>query len=319
MKFRTELQVSPQDNPISYNSKIFLLGSCFVENIGEKLEYFKFQNYRNPFGILYHPTALENFLRKVVEDYTYTQDDLFFHNERWHCFDAHSDLSDVDAQVLIKNLNDNLKATKDFLTEATHVIATLGTAWSYKYLETDYVVANCHKLPQKAFMKQLISVEEVSRKLESIRDLLFQLNNKTELIFTVSPVRHIKDGIIENQLSKAHLISAIHKQLQVKQVNLLDASYFPSYEIMMDDLRDYRFYREDLLHPNIMAINYIWNKFIEAWISKKEGKIMNDVDSVQKGLSHRPFNENSDAYKKFITRLHQNIDSLKKEYSWMNF
>ena len=320
MKFRTELQVAPQDNSIGYNSKIFLLGSCFVENIGEKLDYFKFQNYKNPLGILYHPAALENFLKKAIKAYIYTETDLFYHNERWHCFDAHSDLSNADSHLLIKDLNDNLKQTKAFLLEATHIVITLGTAWSYHHLETDKTVANCHKLPQKSFKKQLMDVEEVVEKLKSIEDLILEINPKIQLVFTVSPVRHIKDGIVENQLSKAHLLTAIHKTISSKSINKTSRSYyFPAYEIMMDDLRDYRFYEEDMLHPNKIAIKYIWEKFIEAWISKNEKEVMDQVDNLQKGLSHRPFNKESEAHKKFISLLQQNMDSLKKRYSWMKF
>ena len=316
MKFRTELQVSPQDNPISYNSKIFLLGSCFVENIGEKLEYFKFQNYRNPFGILYHPAALENFLRKAVEGYEFTEKDLFFHNERYHCFDAHSELSNVDSQELLDDLNSNLKHTKDYLLNASHVIITLGTAWNYYHLESNTFVANCHKLPQKAFKKQLMSTENITSKLKSIQNLLSNLNDEIQIIFTISPVRHIKDGIIENQLSKAHLITAVHNLLYSNNFN---SNYFPSYEIMMDDLRDYRFYKEDLLHPNTTAISYIWNKFTEAWIKKETLLTMDKIELIQKGLSHKPFNENSEAHKKFITQLNKNMELLVKEYSWMKF
>lgn len=321
MKFRTEITVSPQENQISYTSKIFLLGSCFVENVGEKLDYFKLQNFRNPFGILYHPAALENFLRKAVEGQVYSESDIFFHNERWHCFDAHSELSNADDKKLLKSLNNNLKNTQEYLAGATHVIITLGTAWSYHHIESDKTVANCHKLPQKEFMKQLMSVEEVSDKLKKIKELLAKVNPKLQLIFTVSPVRHIKDGIVENQLSKAHLITAIHNQIN-KEADHLDrikAQYFPSYEIMMDDLRDYRFYKEDLLHPNKTAITYIWEKFVEAWISQKELKIMDRVDYIQKSLSHKPFNKNSDAHKKFITKIKQNMDSLIKDYSWLEF
>ncbi len=320
MKFRTEISVNPQENPISYHSKIFLLGSCFVENIGKKLDYFKFQNYKNPFGILYHPAALENFLSKAIRGYTYSEKDLFYHNERWHCFDAHSELSNVDSNLLIQDLINNLKQTKAFLEDASHIIITLGTAWSYHHLETDKTVANCHKLPQKRFKKQLMDVDEIAEKLKSIEDLIFEINPKIQLIFTVSPVRHIKDGIVENQLSKAHLLTAIHKTISSNSINnTVGSYYFPAYEIMMDDLRDYRFYEEDMLHPNKIAIKYIWEKFIEAWILKNERETMDQVDNLQKGLSHRPFNKESEAHKKFITQLQQNMDSLKKRYSWMKF
>jgi len=319
MKFRTEVSVSPQDNAIGYHSKIFLLGSCFVENIGEKLDLYQFQNYKNPFGILYHPSALENFLRKVVEGYKFTSADIFYHNERWHCFDAHSELSDEISSNLIEKLNVQLQHSRSHLNQTSHIILTLGTAWKYYHLKTETSVANCHKLPQKEFAKQLMSVEEITAKLHSIQSLLFKLNSNIQLIYTLSPVRHLRDGVLENQLSKAHLLTAIHENLKINKDGDLKVDYFPSYEIMMDDLRDYRFYKEDMLHPNNTAISYIWNKFLDAWVLPKELDVMKKVETIQRGLNHRPFNENSEAHKKFISQLRENIDLLVKDHSWMRF
>lgn len=290
---------SQQFNQIDYNSKVLLLGSCFSENMGEKFEYFKFQKYQNPFGILFHPLAIETLITNAINQKEYSNVDLFFHNEQWHCFDAHSRLSDASEDLLLDHLNTSIKKTHAFLKETTHVIITLGTAWLYRFVETDTHVANCHKIPQKKFLKELLSVDEIVESLEAIISLLKSVNPNVSIIFTVSPVRHIKDGFIENTQSKSHLISAIHQLVDLKKQHY----YFPSYEIMMDELRDYRFYDDDLLHPNKTAINYIWERFKKVWISEEHNPTMKAVEEIQNGLAHRPFNPKSDAHLTFLQQL----------------
>ena len=239
MNLQTKIQLKKEArNQIDYNSKILLLGSCFSENIGDKLSYYKFQSKQNPFGILFHPKAIENLISKAIQEERYTEKDLTFNNERWHCFDAHSSLSAIDKNTLLTNLNAALVQTKKQLEEASHIIITLGTSWVYRFLETDTIVANCHKIPQKKFAKELLSVAEVSETLHAILSLIKTVNSKATVLFTISPVRHLKDGFIENMRSKAHLISGVHETIASET----NASYFPSYEIVMDELREYRFY-----------------------------------------------------------------------------
>lgn len=258
MIFQTHIPLKKQKHHlINYNSKLLLLGSCFSENIGNKLSYYKFQTQQNPFGILFHPKAIETFIAKVINEEMYTENDVFFHNERWHCFDAHSVVSSTSKEELLNTLNTNINSTYQHLKNTSHIIITLGTAWIYREIATDTLVANCHKIPQKKFLKELLTVEEVSESLEAINSLIKSINPETTIIYTVSPVRHIKDGFIENQRSKAHLLSAIHQVVESRN----NTHYFPSYEIMMDELRDYRFYAEDMIHPNQTAIDYIWEKF----------------------------------------------------------
>ncbi|MGB7786024.1 MAG: GSCFA domain-containing protein, partial [Salinimicrobium sp.] len=245
---------------MTYDSQILLLGSCFVENIGQKLEYFKFRNRLNPFGILFHPAAIRNFLEKVVGKAEFSEADIFHHNEQWHCLQAHSDLNTSQKGEILEALNLAVEQSHQFLKEASHVFITPGTAWGYRFRETGNIVANCHKLPQKNFSKELTEVKD---DLQETVKLVRQLNPSAAIIFTVSPVRHLKDGFVENQQSKAKLITAVHEVSSIEE----NAHYFPSYEIMMDELRDYRFYAEDMLHPNKIAIDYIWEKFSESWIS----------------------------------------------------
>ncbi|RZJ64584.1 MAG: GSCFA domain-containing protein, partial [Flavobacterium sp.] len=246
MQFTTRIPIPKSNSPIGYESGVVSLGSCFAVNIGEKFDHFKFRNTTNPFGILFHPLALANFIAFAVNQKTFTENDIFFHNERWHCFDAHSDLSHPHKETLLGNLNNAVASANAAIKSATHLIITLGTAWVYRHKPTGSYVANCHKVPQKEFNKDLVHIIEVEDILTSIIKLLNRLNPELQVIFTVSPVRHIKDGFTENQWSKANLIAGVHETLNPKHGNT-NCTYFPSYEIMMDELRDYRFYGSDML------------------------------------------------------------------------
>jgi len=304
MKLQTTILLEPQRyNQIDYTSKILLLGSCFVENIGKKLDYYKFQNLQNTFGILFQPLAVETLIINSINEKEFTEGDLFFLNEQWHCFDAHSKLSASSKDEMLHILNEQIGLTAKQLNNSTHIIITLGTAWVYRHIETDTIIANCHKVPQKKFVKELLSVDEIAQSLEAITSLVKTVNPEVSFIFTVSPVRHLKDGFIENMQSKAHLIAGIHQVVSPRE----KLYYFPSYEIMMDELRDYRFYADDMLHPNQTAINYIWEKFQEVWITEDATKTMYEVDAIQKGLQHKPFNPNSEAHQQFL----QNLESRK--------
>lgn len=312
MEFRTKVPTYVQEPKIGYSSKVLLLGSCFVENIGKKLEFFKFQNSLNPFGILFHPAAILDFLRNMLERKQFSEEDVFYHNETWHFFGAHSDLNSSEKRKILDRLNSVVEETREFLKRATHVIITPGTAWGYRYLKTGKVVANCHKVPQKNFNKELLEVKE---DLLASVEIIQKLSPSAAIIFTVSPVRHLKDGFVENQRSKAKLVSGVHDVIS----KTTETYYFPSYEVMMDELRDYRFYTRDMLHPNSIAVDYIWEKFSESWISSEARQAMKRVDSIQKGLSHRPFNEASTAHQEFIRDLQEKIRQLKMEYPHMRF
>ncbi len=316
MQFRTQMPISKSNYPIDYNSKIMSLGSCFAVNMAEKLDYFKFQNTCNPFGILFHPLAIEKLIDFAVSEKQFTEKDIFFHNERWHCFDVHSDLSSSNKEDLLTSINALINSTNQQLTESTHIIITYGTSWVYRNIESDFIVANCHKVPQKQFKKELLSIEKIEKSIAITLKLIHSVNPNCKIIFTVSPVRHIKDGFVENQVSKAYLISALHTVLQVPTS---EAAYFPSYEIMMDELRDYRFYAEDMLHPNQVAIDYIWKRFKETTISETAFAVMDEVENVQKSLSHKPFNPNSESHLKFESKVREKITKLENQYSFMKF
>ena len=298
MNLQTKIKLEKQSkNQIDYNSNVLLFGSCFSENVGKKLDYFKFQNFQNPFGILFHPKAIEAIISNAIKNKKYYNEDVFLNNEQWHCFDAHSKLSQTSREDLINQLNEQIYITASKLKTASHIVITLGTAWVYRDIKTDAIVANCHKVPQKQFKKELLSVESITNSLKNILSLIKSVNYNASVVFTVSPIRHTKDGFVENTQSKAHLITAIH------QVVSNQSFYFPSYEIMMDELRDYRFYKEDMIHPNQLAINYIWDKFKTVWISDESFKVMGEVGVIQKGLQHKSFNAQSKSHQEFLQKL----------------
>ena len=316
MNLQTRIPLNQQTScPIDYNSKIFLLGSCFSENIGEKLAYFKFQSAQNPYGILFHPKAIESLISGATNQKKYTEKDVFFFNERWHCFDVHSQLSSTVKQELLEKLNDAIKSTNRLLKNSTHIIITLGTSWIYRFLESDLIVANCHKVPQHKFVKELLSVDQITKSLDIIISLIKRVNPSANFIFTVSPVRHLKDGFVENQLSKSNLISALHHVKMIYDKTF----YFPSYEIMMDELRDYRFYKEDMIHPNTIALDYIWEKFSESWISNESLVVTQQIMKIQKSLEHKPFNPESKEHLKFLESVQKQIKKVQEKYPEISF
>ncbi|ETN93917.1 GSCFA domain-containing protein [Zhouia amylolytica] len=315
MQLQTHIPLKPEKKQIGYSDKLLLLGSCFVENIGKKLDYYKFSSFLNPFGILFHPQAVLNLLERVEQQREFTEEDVFFLNERWHCYEVHSDFSNPSRETILANLNKVLYAVHESLKEVDYVVITPGTAWAYELRNTHRVVANCHKVPQKEFNKVLWSVPALQRCLRSIVDLVHRYNQKAKIIFTVSPVRHLKDGFVENQRSKACLLTAVHDTIR----DAVNSLYFPSYEIMMDELRDYRFYNADMVHPNEVAIDYIWEKFKEVWIDPKATELMGEIDKIQKGLAHKPFNPNSEQHHAFLEKIQNKIKTIQKQYPSIKF
>lgn len=316
MKLQTEISIPKETrNPISYASNVLLLGSCFTEHIGNRLSHFKFRSEQNPLGILFHPKAIEQCITNAINNKKYSHEGVFSLNERWHCFDAHSSMSDSSKEVLLDNLNKGLRVIHEQLLDASHVFITLGTAWVYRHIESDTIVANCHKVTQKKFLKELLPITEIIASLEAMVSLIRSVNRNASIIFTVSPIRHLKDGFTQNQRSKSHLISAIHEVVDGGRTS----SYFPSYEIMMDELRDYRFYAEDMIHPNKTAIEYIWNRFAETWIDENAQNTMLQIEKIQNGLAHRPFNPNSKAHQQFLATLQDQITALQKTHPHIIF
>src|SRR5690554_1377720 len=216
MKLQTEISLKPEENQINYSSKILLFGSCFPENIGERFEYFKFQNTVNPFRIIFNPVSIEKLIARAIENQAFSEEAVFQHHGIWKCFETHSELAALEKDGFLNNLNSALEMLREMLFSATHIVFTFGTSWVYRNIESGEIVANCHKLPQQNITKELLSIEEISKSIESIFSKILEINPTATIINTVSPVRHIKDGFAENSLSKAHLISAIHQSVSLR-------------------------------------------------------------------------------------------------------
>lgn len=309
MNFRTTFSI-PKGKPINFDDNILLCGSCFVENIGEKLEYRCFNTMINPFGILFNPVSLAKSLDIAMERRTFTTVDTIFHNELYHSFFHHSRFSLPDQKEHLRALNDASEKAHDFLKKTTKLIITLGTAWVYRHKERNLVVSSCHKIPQTDFEKSLLSVDEITAVLSQTFERLLVFNPKIEIILTISPVRHIKDGFVENQQSKSTLILAV-KALREKFENI---AYFPAYELLMDDLRDYRFYGDDMLHPSDVAVSYIWERFCDAYFDDKTLKILEEIDKIRAAAAHRPFHAESEKYRDFCEQNLTKIQALRRHF-----
>lgn len=317
MNFSTVVPLTHIEKKITYDDKILCLGSCFAVNMGEKFKAYQFQQTINPFGILFHPKAIEKVVEYAVKGYEFTAADVFEHQEIWSCFAAHSDLNELEQEDIVTKLNVKLFDLQLALKESNFITLTFGSAWVYVFKETGEIVANCHKIPNVQFEKRLLSYEEVVASYIKIVELIRSVNAEAQVFCTISPVRHTKDGFVENQRSKSILCSALHQALAMLQ----DAkvSYIPVYEIVMDELRDYRFYTADLIHPNEIAIQYIWERFVAYYIDESMYGVMKKVDEVQKGLNHRPFNPTAEQHLKFLDTLIEKIDDLLEQYPFMNF
>ncbi len=314
MKLRTKLNIPKENNTIDYNSNIVLYGSCFSENMESHLSYYKFKNISNSHGILFSPVAIENAVYDCVSNKEYDQHDLYYHEDFWLSLNHHTKFSSVNLTKILTVINKRINETHNSLKRASHIFITLGTAWVYRFEETENLVANCHKIPQSNFRKELLSIDQISNSLIHIISLLQQANPDITILFTLSPVRHVRDGFIENTKSKAHLHTAIHQIIDNTKT-----FYFPSYEIMMDDLRDYRFYKNDLLHPNETAMDYIWNIFKQTWINENSYTMMKKIETIQKSINHKPFNQDSDKHQQFLKKLNLKIEALSNKIPHIKF
>ena len=314
MNFRTTLQLPPAPKKITYYTPIVSIGSCFAQNIATRFAYYKFPITANPFGVLFHPIAIQKVIQRALAQQPYTPEDFFLHNELWHSFSLHSDISKPELQETISFANTQQNKLYQALKEAQFFFITFGTAWVYIYNSTDRIVANCHKLPQQHFFKRLLSIEEIGESLTRIAQLLKQINPSMQLVITISPVRHIKDGFLENQVSKSQLFSALYPLITSGHY-----TYFPAYELLLDELRDYRFYANDMVHPSEMAINYIWERLVASYIDTATQMDMKQVESIQKALLHRPFNPDTEKHQQFLIQLQQKMEVFTMKYPHIKF
>jgi len=313
MNLQTKITISPSQTPIDYHSKILLMGSCFSDHMAQKFEQGQFQCLANPFGVVFHPMALATLFKRAASQEFFVASDLFSSQEGWYSFYFHSSMSHPSKEEVLKMANQALDLLYEFLCSATHIYLTLGTAWGYTLKKApNFWVANCHKQAASIFDKKLASPLEIVAALEQIQGSIKFLNPNAQLVLTVSPVRHLKDGFVENNQSKAHLIQAVHTHLKQK-----NTSYFPAYEIQIDELRDYRFYAADMLHPSPLAVQYIWERFKDYALATHVLKTLEQVKKIQSGLDHRPFKPEATAHLTFLAGLQSQISSLQKKYPWM--
>ena len=301
MKFRTEIEVAPLAEGLEYGAKIFALGSCFAENISERLKRAKFSIASNPFGILFNPASIAAAIDRLADARSFAVCDITAGKEGYFSFDAHSSLDGKTHTEAFGNLNKAVAQGAKALAEADWVILTFGTAWVYEH--EGRVVANCHKQPASQFERRRLSVAEI---VERYSRLFEGILRDKRVILTVSPVRHIGDGLQENSVSKATLRLAV-EELVAKYEN---AHYFPSYEILIDDLRDYRYYADDLAHPSNMAVDYVWERFCDVVLTDAAKAKLSQVEQIVAAAEHRPFNPESEAHKAFCRKMLAKMESM---------
>lgn len=314
MQLTTPVHIEPLPFKIGYQQPTLVIGSCFAANIGERLERFKFPVLVNPFGVVYNPVSVANSVEFLLGTKGLNESDVFYNNDLWSSFYHHSSFSSSSKEELLRRIKQELKNGSTFLQNATRVIITLGTARVYEYKQTKQVVSSCHKLPSAEFTHRLLSVDEVYHSLASMLDSLRALNPQLKALFTVSPIRHVKDGVHGNQLSKATLLLAVDRLCSESD----NAAYFPAYELMMDELRDYRYYAEDMLHPSVVAVSYIWDKFCATAFDGEALELMPELKKILDAKAHRPFNPDGDKYKVFKATFLNKTKSLKKRYPFLN-
>jgi len=308
MKFRTAIETPQIESKISYEKKIFFIGSCFSDSIGNKFKDYFFDTRINPFGVLYNPLSIKKDLENIINEKEYTNNDIFFHNNLWKNYDFHSDFSDSNQSEVLKKINNSIVESSEFLKKTDFIFITFGTAWIYELSENNSVVANCHKVDANKFNRRLLTVDEITENYLVLINKLKQFNPNLKFFFTVSPVRHLKDGFAENQISKSTLI------LAVNEINkkFADVEYFPSYEIVIDDLRDYRYYSADLVHISDFAIDYIWEIIIDIFFSETTKNELKLTIKLSKTISHRVMKKNKDELKKFVISMEGLIKKIQE-------
>ena len=328
MQFFATIHIKPLGFSITHSDKILLSGSCFTEHIGNFLAETKFNVLQNPNGILFDPVSVSSALLSYIQNKKYAAEDLFYLNERWNSWQHHSLFSNMERDECLKNINESQQGAHEFLKEADWLIITLGSAFTYKLAENSPLspdvsgwrgaggeVANCHKAPAQHFIKHLNTIEEIVTAFDGVIYQLFHFNPRLKIIFTISPVRHLRDGVVDNNRSKARLIEAVHHL-----VNKFDKLYyFPAYELVIDILRDYRFYDVDLAHPNYAATQFVLEKFSETCFSQSTRELVEEIKKIVLAKKHKPFNPASSLHKKFVQQQLEKTRSILDKHPYLNF
>jgi len=306
MDFRTTVPVQTSDFHLTHADQVMILGSCFAENIGLQLKESGFRVALNPFGVLYNPASVGMALQRLWQDQPFRLEELVEHEGLFHSFSHHSSFSGPDPDTTLDKINSAFSQAVLDLKDATCLMITFGTSWVYALPSTDQIVANCHKLPEDRFLRRRLSVNEIEYFYIELLEMLFQAKPDLKVLFTVSPIRHLKDGVHENTLSK----STLHLAIEGLCESFENVFYFPAYELLMDDLRDYRFYAEDMVHPSVIAQHYIWNHFSDTCFSKPTKEVVRQVQQVRKAMEHKPFHPQEEVYRRFAKKNIATIELL---------
>ncbi|MBS2210251.1 GSCFA domain-containing protein [Carboxylicivirga mesophila] len=309
-KFRTEITIEQADELISYDSRLLFMGSCFASNIGSYFTSNGLNALVNPFGVLYNPFSIARSLERMIRRQSFTDDDILLHNGAHHTFYHHSQFNHVDKEKFLDAINTSLTTSAAFLEQADMLIITFGTSWVYQHNELGMVVSNCHKYPARDFTRYRLSVADIVSRYRQLLTTIRECNPNLRVIFTVSPVRHWKDGAHGNQLSKATLLLAIEQLIQECDF----ATYFPAYELLLDDLRDYRFFADDMLHPSDKAVEYIREKFIESQFDAEAKSVLAQLSKLIQAAKHRPFNQSSGAHQTFVRNHIKKVEDFQAKY-----
>ena len=314
--FRTILHPTPSRFQIEHQSGVLCVGSCFATHIGNRLQYHKFDHFLNPFGIVYNPISIAKGLDILLQDnFIFDEKNIFEYGGKWHSFQHHGSFSHPDKEVVLEKINNDLVAARSVLQRASFLILTIGTANVFVEEKTGNVVANCHKVPQRSFLRKKLSVDEVTLVLDGVFRKLNHAFPQLKIITTVSPIRHIRDGLVESQVSKAKLLVALDNLSELHSF----VAYFPAYEILLDDLRDYRFYKKDMIHPSEVAIDYIWDFFSKTFFSKETTALNTQIHKIKMAAAHRPFHAQSPEYLSFVKNQLEKIKEMEKTFPFLSF
>lgn len=310
MKFRTEVEIKESGEKIEIEDKIFSIGSCFASEMSDLLQQGQLQTVNNPFGTLFNPFSINNAIQRLHDSNFYTEEDLITFNDEYISLDHHTSFDTRYIHQTLERINKKIEEGNLFLQNTDWVIITYGTSFIYEFQPKNKLVANCHKIPQKYFEKRLLTHQEITDSIyTTILNLKDICKENVQILFTVSPVRHTKDGMVENQLSKSKLIAAVHEAISV----IDNCYYLPVYEIIMDDLRDYRFYKEDMIHPNSQAVQYIFDKFGAAYFTRDTQEFIKENFKINKAIQHKTVDEKDPKYLDFKEKLKQRIEVQQKK------
>lgn len=314
MQLNLALDIPPLPKPIIYTDKVLLIGSCFTEHMSDRLAQHKFSVLSNSHGILFNPLSVAHSLDSYLADKRYTKEDLFYLNELWNSWDHHTRFSNIDQQAALDSINTSQQEVSAFIKDTDWVMITLGSSYQYYLKDSHRPVANNHRAPAQWFEKKLLGIEEIVTALTQTLEKLFAINPYVQVLFTISPVRHIRDGVVNNNRSKARLIDAVHTLCE----RFDKTYYFPAYEILIDILRDYRFYDIDFVHPNYLATSYVWEQFVKACIAPDTQKVMQEVQEIVTARSHRPRFPQTEGHRKFMESYIHKVRDLLSRHPYLN-